>query len=143
MVPFTNNPREYGPIYAGSDYAILKATITSTSNTAIPNIEVGFTMSPVGIGFLAGSIISTSVTNGKGEAYTSYQPPVSANELGFYTTTVRASTHPSYPGHKDIIIRMDETGLKGKESQVYLYQILKDDILLGYDTVDEWRHRST
>jgi len=138
MIPFSNNPREYGPVYAGADYAVLKATVTSSGGVVIPNTEIGFTMSPASIGFLAGGTESTSVTNGSGEAYTLYQPPVSADALGFYTTIVRNSTHPSYVGYKDVIIRMAETGMEDKEDEVYLYQILKDDILLGYDTVDEW-----
>jgi len=138
MIPFTYDPREYGPVYAGADYAILKSTIESAGGVAVPNIEVGFTMTPTSIGYLAGSTASTAVTNGRGEAYTSYQPPVSADQLGFYTTTVRASNHPSYTSHKDVIINMTETGLAGKEEEIYLFQILKDDILIGYDTVDEW-----
>jgi len=138
MVPFTSSPREYGPIYAGADYAVLKATVTSISGVPVPGIEVGFTMSPSDIGYLSGASVSSSVSTGDGEAFTSYQPPTSADDLGFYTTIVRASTNPYYPAHKDVIINMTETGLEGKESEVYLYQILKDDVLLGYDTLDDW-----
>jgi hypothetical protein len=138
MIPFTYDPREFGPITVGADYGILKATVTSISGTTIPGVEVGFTMTPSTIGYLAGGQDSSSITNGRGEAYTSYQPPTSADDLGFYTTTVRASTHSSYPAHKDIIIDVSETGLEGREEEIFLYQILKDDILLGYSTVDEW-----
>lgn len=138
MIPFTNSPREYGPIIVGADYGILKATVKTIGGSVIPNIEVGFEMAPSTLGYLAGSTMSSSITNGQGEAYTSYQPPTSADNLGFYTTIVRASTHPSYPSHKDVIIRETETGLRGRESEIYLYQILKDDILIGYDDVDEW-----
>jgi len=138
VIPFTYAPREYGPITIGADYAVLKATVTSISGTPIPNIEVGFTMKPTSVGYLAGGTDATSVTNGRGQAFTSYQPPVSADELGFYSTTVRTSTNPYYPNHKDIIINSTDTGLSGLEDEIYLYQILKDDILLGYDTVDEW-----
>lgn len=138
MIPFTYSPREYGPITVGADYGVLKATVTTIDGTVIPNIEVGFEMAPSSLGYLAGSTMSSSITNGNGEAYTSYQPPTSADNLGFYTTIVRASTHPSYLNHKDVIIRETETGLNGRESEIYLYQVLKDDILLGYDDVDEW-----
>jgi hypothetical protein len=41
-------------------------------------------------------------------------------------------------GYKDVIVNIADTGLKGREDEVFLYQILKDDILLGYNTVDEW-----
>jgi hypothetical protein len=138
IIPFTYNPREYGPVYAGSDYAVLKAIVTTASGTVVPNTEVGFTMTPTNIGYIAGSSSIVSATNGKGEAYTSYQPPVSADNLGFYTTIVRASNHPSYPAHKDVIIRSVDAGLNGRENEIYIFQILKDDILLGYDDVDEW-----
>jgi hypothetical protein len=138
MIPFTHAPREYGPIYVGSDYGILKATVTTIGGTVVPGIEVGFEMTPSTIGYLAGSATSTSVTNGRGEAYTSYQPPVSADTLGFYTVTVRASTNPYYPNHKELIIKETETGLEGREEEVYTFQVLKDDILLGYATVDDW-----
>jgi len=138
MIPFTYNPREYGPIYVGSDYGSLKATVKSISDVVVPGIEVGFTMNPSTVGYLAGSTQSSSVTNGKGEAFTSYQPPTSADTLGFYTTIVRASTNPYYTSHKDVIINVTETGLEGCEDEIYIYQILKDEILLGYDTVDEW-----
>jgi hypothetical protein len=138
MIAFTHNPREYGPIYVGSDYGVLKATVKTIGGTVIPNTEVGFTMVPSTLGYLAGSTSSSSVTNGRGEAFTSYQPPTSADTLGFYSTIVRASTNPYYPNHKDIIIRETETGLDNRESEIYLYQVLKDDILIGYDDVDEW-----
>ena len=138
MIPFTYNPREYGPVYIGSDYAILKAIVTNINGVVIPGVEVGFQMEPSSVGFLAGSTQSSSITNGRGEAYTSYQPPTSANTLGFYTTIVRQSTNPYYPNHKDVILNVYESGLEGKEDEVYLYQILKDDVLLGYSTVDDW-----
>ncbi len=138
MIPFTYSPREYGPIYVGSDYGILKATVTTIGGTVVPGIEVGFEMVPSSVGYLAGATSSSAVTNGRGEAYTSYQPPTSADSLGFYTTIVRDSTSPYYPDHKDVIIRETETGLEGREDEIYLYQILKDDILLGYATVDDW-----
>jgi hypothetical protein len=141
-IPFTHSPREYGPILTGSDHGILKATVTSPSGLPVPHTEVGFTMSPSSIGYLAGAATTTGATNTRGEAYAPYQPPVSANELGFYTTTIRSSTNPYYPNHKDLIITMGETGLEGREDEIYLYQVLKNDVLLGYSTLDNWIYQN-
>jgi hypothetical protein len=137
-ISFTTDPVEHGPVLVGSDYAVLKATVKSMAGVAVPNIEVGFEMSPLDVGYLSGSTVATAVTNGRGEAFTSYQPPVSADALGFHTTVMRASTHGSYTSHKDLILNATAAGLEGKEEEIYLYQVLKDDLLLAYDSVDEW-----
>lgn len=132
------NPTEYGPILVGSDYAILKATVTSSSGVAVPNVEVSFEMTPSDLGYLAGASYTTAVTDVSGNAYTNYQPPTSSDTLGFYTKTVRDSTNPYYPTGREVIIKVSETGLQGKEDDIYLYQILKDDPILGYETIDEY-----
>lgn len=138
-IPFTSQPPEYGPITIGSDYALLRATVKSTEGNAIPGKLVGFTMIPSGIGYLDGAEESSSITDGIGQAYSSYQPPVSTDTLGFYTVTTRASTHPSYTsGYKDVIIKDSNAGLELQEDNLYIYQVLKDDIILGYDNVDDW-----
>lgn len=138
-IPFTANPPEYGPVTTGSDYALLRATVKSTEGNIIPNKLVGFNMSPANVGTLDGSSESSSITDGLGQAYSSYQPPVSGDTLGIYTTTVRASTHPSYlTGYKEVIVKDTNAGYLNKESELYIYQILKDDLLLGYDSIDEW-----
>jgi hypothetical protein len=135
------DPKHYGPIIAGADYAILKATVLSPSGLPVRGIDVYFEMTPTNIGYLNGAESSGSLTNANGFAYSSYQPPVSADALGFYSTTVRPSTHPYYPDGKDVIIKTAETGLQGREEEVYLYQILKDDVLQGYKTIDEFLYQ--
>jgi len=139
-IPFTANPTLYGPIDTGTDYAVLRATVKSTEGTLVPDILVGFTLSPTGVGTLDGGTESSSVTDGQGQAYSSYQSPLAADDLGFYSITVRPSTHPLYDdtGYKEVIIKQAEAGLEGQESELYLYQVLKDDILQGYHSVDEY-----
>jgi hypothetical protein len=137
-IPFTTDPVEHGPITVGSDYAVLRATVKGAEGAAIPGTEVSFSLDPSDVGALSGGSDTASVTNGQGEALISYQPPVSADTLGFYSSVVRASTHASYPNHKDIIINEGNSGLVDKEEEVYLYQILKDDILLGYNSLDDF-----
>lgn len=134
----TYNPSEYGPIYVGSDYGLLKATVTNYSGLPVNNASVGFTMAPTDLGYLNGSSSSSGVTNSSGNSYSNFQPPTSADPLGFYSTIVRASTNPYYPNCKDVIIKQSETGLTGKENDIYLYHILKDDVILGYDSIDDF-----
>jgi len=132
----TASPIEYGPITVGSDYGILKANVLSASSVPVSDVEVGFTISPVDLGYLDGDSASISVTDSSGDAYTTYQPPVSSDELGFYTTIVRNSTHASYPDDRELILSVSETGLTGKEDEIYLYQILKDDPIMGHEDLD-------
>lgn len=134
----TYNPSEHGPIYVGSDYAILKASVTSVGGLPAPNTPVGLTMVPTDLGYVNGGSSSSGVTNSSGHSYTNFQPPTSADSLGFYSTTVRASTNPYYPNCKDVIIKQSDTGLEGKEEEIYLYHILKDDVILGYDSIDDF-----
>lgn len=119
----------YGPITIGSDYATLKAHVAGVNNISLPNIPVFFTMTP-NIGFLNGDTSSSAITNKSGDAYTSYQPPVNAEDLGYYTTDVTAPN--------EIVIHY--TGALGWDdmNDIYTYQILKDDIIQGYKTVDDF-----
>ena len=85
------SPVEYGPIYAGSDYSLLRATVTSIDGVVVPKTEVTFTLTPV-VGSFSGVDTLEVLTNGSGQAFSSYQPPTNASSLGFYSRTVRAST---------------------------------------------------
>lgn len=129
---------EYGPITIGADYAILKASVTGPGGLPVKGTEVGFTMTPTNIGYLDGETNSSSSTDASGKAYSTFHPPVSANNLGFYSTVVRNSTHPSYSGYKELILNSTDAGLEGKEDDIYLYQILKDDPILGYESLDDY-----
>jgi len=131
-------PPEYGPITVGADYAVLKASVLSASGLPVSGIEVTFTMAPSDLGYLSGSTTMTAVTDASGNAYVNYQPPISAETLGFYSQIVRDSTNPYYPDHREVIILTTDAGLEGKEEEVYLYQILKDDPLLGYQTIEDF-----
>lgn len=134
----TSDPVLYGPVTLGSDHAVLTATVTSYSGTPVPNVPVTFTMDPM-IGHLSGSDTGYGITNKYGEAYSVYQPPVSTEDFGYYSTLVRNSTSPSYPTDKEVVISTtDSLGWAGEEEKVYIYQVLKDDIILGYKTVDDF-----
>jgi hypothetical protein len=128
----------YGPIYAGSDYALLRATVTSASNDPVPDVEVLFSMVPDTCGYLDGGNESTSVTDSVGHAYSTYQPPTTGDEMGYYSTLVQDSTNAYYPDDRELIIQDASASLLGLEEEVYLFMILKDDIILGYKTVDDF-----
>ena len=134
-IPFTHNPKEYGPIIVGNDFGLLRATVTSQTGIPISKVNVNFFMNPSTIGFLNGAAASDGITNASGHAFSTYTPPVAADTLGEYSITVRDSI--DYPGNKEIII--DEgVSLLEKESEVYIYQVIKNDLLLGYTDLDSW-----
>jgi hypothetical protein len=128
----------YGPISIGSDYASLKANVTSASGVNLSNIPLTFTMAPTTVGYLNGGISASAITDSNGNAFSNYQPPVSADSIGYYSTICRACTNPSYSSYREIVISQQDLNLTGQEEYIYLYQILKDDILLGYKTVDQY-----
>lgn len=141
-IPFVS-PLEYGPIVVGADYALLRAHVVDSNGIDIPGIEVGFTMDPTTVGYLGGSTATNGTTNAEGHAYATYQPPTSADDMGFYSTIVRDSTHPLYLStHRDIIIRHSDIGWEDRETDIYLYHVLKDDVLQGYSTLDSFLYNA-
>lgn len=128
----------YGPIFAGSDYGLLRATVKSSTGTVVPSVKVTFGMSPDDIGYLDGNSYSVTMTDGKGNSYSLYQPPTVGDELGHYSTQAQASTDPYFPTDRELVILDANANLDGEENEVYLFQILKDDLLLGYSTLDNY-----
>jgi hypothetical protein len=139
-IPYIANPKIYGPITVGSDYGLLKATVTTYEGIPVPGQEVSFTFSPSNVGYINGGSDTISVTDNKGNAYASYQPPVSAEHLGYYVTNTDKRTLISVGEGKtmEFIIPDMKADLLGQEENIYIYQILKDDLILGYDDVDTW-----
>jgi hypothetical protein len=132
----SSSPKEYGPVYAGSDYAIFTAKVTNANGEVVPGVEVKFEMTPTNLGALNNATSSISATNSLGKAYTNYQPPTTSNDLGWFSMTTRAST--DYPTYKEVIIKNKDAGLNGKEDKVYLYHVFKDDPILGYKDLDAY-----
>jgi hypothetical protein len=126
------NPEQHGPIYAGSDYGVLTAKVIDTNGEAVPNVEVSFSLVPDNIGTINGSVSAISGTNSVGKAYTSYQPPTTSDELGWYSTTVE-----DMGAEKDIIIKSSASALS-TANKIYLYHVFKDDPLLGYDSIYDY-----
>lgn len=115
----------YGPIQIGNDWARLIAEVTTFNGVPTPDEEVTFHMTPL-IGSLGGSSSGESygVTNADGHAYTYYQPPLDAESIGHYALSADAV--------QGDWLKLDEesTGLTTAD-EIYLYQVLKDDPLLG------------
>lgn len=134
----TYSPKQYGPITTGSDYAVLKANVKSISSINLPNIPVSFFLNPI-IGSLNNGSIAYGVTNSEGNSYTNYQPPVDADSIGFYSNLARDCTNPSYSEYREIVISASEETILGmEESDLLTFMVLKDDILQGYKTVDDY-----
>lgn len=113
----------YGPVYVGSDYAPLIATVYSSSGEVVPNVEVTFNLlSTPFFGSLAGfGNRLQKRTAHDGTARTSYIPPVSADDLGVYAFSVS--------GGNTITVGRD---IYFDDAQdVYTYHVLKDDPVVG------------
>jgi hypothetical protein len=128
----------HGPIYAGSDYGLLRATVISATGDVVPSTKVTFRMSQDNIGYLDGSDQSMAVTDGKGNAYCLYQPPSVGDDLGYYSTRAEDCDDPAYPGQRQLVIFDSNAGLSNTTQDIYLFQILKDDLILGYSTVGDY-----
>jgi hypothetical protein len=135
LVP-DSSPEYYGPVYAGTDYAVFTAKVFDANGNPVPGKQVNFEMTPINMGALNNNIRSSSATNSLGKAYTNYQPPTTSDDLGWFSKTVRTST--DYPGKKEVIINIPDMSLSGQEEKVYLYHILRDDPVLGYYDLDEY-----
>jgi hypothetical protein len=125
------DPVEYGPIYAGSDFAVLRAETTSIDDVPVPKVDVTFELSPY-LGAINGSDTSSSLSNSAGFAFSSYQPPTNANSLGYYSFTVLPSSNTTYPSpaYKEIIIHDEDASLTGKEEQIFIYQIRSFSLII-------------
>ncbi len=132
IVPLSS-PLSYGPVYVGSDSATLRAEVTSQDNTVVPNVEVTLTLTPSSVGFIGGSTSgsASSTTDGNGHAYSSYQPPIDSADMGFYATSIGAVQG------NDLVLDNSTAGLT-LDDDMYLYQVLKDDPLLGAFSLDSY-----
>ena len=119
----------YGPVYVGSDYAVLEATVLSSTGEVVPNVEVQIgAVSAASIGSFGGKSSSCErMTGYNGVARTFYTPPTSADDMGFYITSVTDTNKLSLG-----------TGSYLEDVQdIYTYTVLKDDPwkgVVGADT---------
>jgi len=116
----------FGPVEIGNDWARLIAEVTTYNGTKVPDKEVAFHMTPL-VGFLGASDTGESygVTNAEGLAYSYYQPPLDAESIGHY-----ALSEDAVDGSGWLKLDEESTGLT-EADEIYLYQVLKDDPLLG------------
>jgi hypothetical protein len=119
-------PDVYGPVYAGADWAMLKATALSSSETAIPGIDITFEITNDPYVGSIGGIGSTTrrKTSINGIAYSSYVPPATANDLGYFVT--------SAPGN---VITLSDDVYIADTDDVYTYYVLKGDALQTWSEV--------
>lgn len=118
----------YGPIFAGSGYAPLLATVYSSTGTVVPNVEVTFFFetSP-SFGSLGGSgVTAQRLTNFNGIARTFYSSPTDVQGMGFNVTSVDTGNILTLPVDANLT----------SEEDIYTYQVLKDDPLTGIAGAD-------
>jgi len=72
----------FGPVYAGTDYCILRARAFNAQGVPVPNTEITFKIT--GAGFVEGQKTFSSMTNADGLATVVYSPCRSAEDLGQY-----------------------------------------------------------
>jgi hypothetical protein len=123
----------YGPVYVGSDTAVLRAEVYAQDGTPLPNIEVSMVLTPSAVGSIGGSTSgsSSSTTDGNGYAYSYYQPPIDAEDMGYYATSISAVQG------NDLVLDNPTAGLT-VDDDLYLYKVLKDDPLLGAIDLDSF-----
>jgi hypothetical protein len=115
----------FGPVYVGADYAPLIATVYSSNGKVVPNIEVlfEFETSP-SVGSIGGSGNSAEKrTSFDGVARSFYSPPNSADDMGYFVTTVDGASN------NKLEVRFDANF--ESTSDVFTYYVLKDDPFLG------------
>ncbi len=118
----------YGPVYVGSDFASLIATVFSSSNEIVPNSEVTFsvTTSP-SFGGLGGGLSSIQRRTGfDGKARTFYVPPVSVDSMGYSVSTV----------NNDNVLILPTDAQFTNVDDIYTYYVLKDDPFVGIAGAD-------
>jgi len=109
----------FGPVYVGSDYAAITAEVRSSSGEVVPNAEVSFSIitSPP-FGGIGGSSREIQKRTGfDGKAHSFYVPPVSADSMGFYVTSIGGGNTLSLSGDANLT----------DVSEIYTYHVLKDD----------------
>jgi len=100
----------------------LIATVTSIKNNLLPDQEVHFEI----VGAIVGSLSSDSaLTNTDGEAKAVYSPPLYAEDMGNATTDVVHSGQYT-------IITVDDMVNPVTNSGVLLFQVFREDLVLGY-----------
>ena len=119
----------FGPVYVGADYAILRATVRSSSGEPVPNTEVTFfTETSPEFGMIGGKANrSERMTGYDGVARNFYTPPTSVEEMGFYATSVTSGNR----------LTVGWDAYFEDVQDIYTYYVLKDDPwkgVVGADT---------
>lgn len=126
---YIGSVKSYGPVYVGSDYASLVATVRDSSGNIVPDVEVTFySVTDPAVGSLGGSgSTAQRRTSYDGKARSFYTPPVSIDSMGFYVKTVGTGNSLVLPTDANF----------GDPLDIYTYLVLKDDPLIGKVGADE------
>ena len=116
----------YGPIYYGNDYKRVTARAVDILGNPVKDIEIKIIIKS-GPGFLNYSLREfASISNTEGEIYTLYGVPYDWNSIAKRVIDVQVKS-----GLTKITIDKELRGIS--RDSVFLYQITKDDPILGTD----------
>ena len=120
----------YGPLYLGNPLTKLTATVFDKDGHPIEEQDVtfSFTSLPKGsLGAVIGNAETVIPTNGDGEAIAHYVPPTGTDDLGEYIDFAHYSTTGA-----TTTLRSETLTIDGDVNDIYLYEVVTDDPVLGY-----------
>lgn len=132
---------KYGPLYIGSTYAPIVATVTGNNGNLLEGVIVEFriTSDPAVGSFGNSETIIYATTNENGQATVYYTPPQQIADIGenIEADHVTIDGSPSVPGHPEITetTTLQTSALLIEASDppddVYVYGVYDDDPLVG------------
>jgi len=129
---------EYGPIYVGLSYVPVVATAYNQRGQVIEDLTVNFeiTSLPVVGSFSGGMLTTSGITDQNGEALGYYAPPKTIEEVAEVCTEddMTIDNSPSVPSGatQTTSFLLDEIALRGTEKDIFIYKVLKDDLIQGH-----------
>jgi hypothetical protein len=114
----------FGPLELGNLFSRLTCDVTGEDDELIEGHEVIFEMIGIPVGSFGEDETSiTAVTNYQGKAFAIYSPPTSIDSLGKATAIIGANLGSTDLYFDRLVATLD--------SPLYLYQVLKEDDVLG------------
>jgi hypothetical protein len=129
----------YGPLYIGSNYASLTATVKDSKGQLLENQSVTFkiTSSALRGGFGSVGSTATGVTDEVGEARAYYNPPRTIDDIGETVPASGYSVNSSPSGYGSAVtetttLRTNTLDIESDLNDIFLYEVTIDDPLVGW-----------
>lgn len=120
-----------GPLYIGSSFSRLIATVLSTTGNPIEGLRVFFEII-IGSDVISfsGDSEASAFTNVNGQAFTLINPPLTVNSIGGVTDQV------TYPSSGNSQLFLDDYTPPDNNSELFLFQVHTTDHILGIPKSD-------